>query len=638
MLRFRLLRHLLVIFGAVGVVIILKNLYVLYALSRGPEDVRSVEFTVMISSLVTLGLIAVSIIMVSRLISDRIKRLVDGTHEVKKGGYPLLMVTGHDELTDLARGFNEMVEEIRSRDQKLKSWAGRRENELARLSQNLEVEKGKLETVLQSIGEGVIVLDNDNRVLMSNRRVADVFGIKPEDIPGTDLGALIAHVRHRLLNAEKVEAQFKELQRNSSAVDEIVLQLDEPNGPEIRLYCTPVRGTDGKLFGRIATSLDMSRERELDRLKTEFVSTISHELRTPLTSIKGSLGLLRTGAAGPISADMRELLEIALTNTERLVNTINDMLDIAQLERGHMRMSTINMAVESALEPAMKVVKRQAELQKIAIDVRIPSDLPTVIADPRRLEQVLVNLLSNAIKFSGSDPRVIVSAVAENGEVIVSIQDFGVGISPEFQQKLFDKFEHQQGALTRERQGSGLGLAICKQIVTALGGRIWVTSELGKGSTFFFSLPKAQREVIRTQEQSRAMGADGKPRRLILVIEDDEDAAKVISYAFELQGHRVITSQNGKEAFQLACRHRPDLITLDLSIPGMNGIEVLKQLRAEPQTQTIPIVCISAQPDPKIAIDRGADFYLEKPIEIDRLRDVTDRAFASGVRGNAAWH
>lgn len=637
MLRFRLLRYVLLILGALALLIVAKNSYLVYTISRGAED-KTVELLIMVSTAITLVLVVISAILIFRLVSQRITRLLEGMQEIKKGGYPMLRVSGQDELAQLTRGFNDMVEELRSRDEKLKTWAGRRETELVRLSQNLEVERGKLETVLQSIGEGVVVLDNENRVLMANRRVAEIFGITPEELSGTDLPTLISHVRHRLLNGDRFDQQFDDLQRRTDVGEELVLQLDDPNGPEIRLYCTPVRGVNGRLFGRIATSLDMSRERELERLKTEFISTISHELRTPLTSINGALGLIRTGAAGAISADMRELLDIAVTNTERLVNTINNMLDIGQLERGQMRMNSVVMTLPSALEPALRVVARQAEQRRVTIESQVAPDLPGVVADPRRVEQVLVNLLSNAIKFSQPEGRVIVTAGVNDGEVVVSVQDFGVGIAEEFRQRMFDKFEHEQAALTRAQQGAGLGLAICKQIVTALGGKIWVDSEVGHGSTFFFSMPRAQQEVIRTAAEPKPAESRRKQRRLILVIEDDEDAAKVISYVFEAQGHRVISCQNGNEALQLAHRHQPELITLDLGIPGMNGLDVLGAMRADSITQSVPIICISAQPDGGPALERGADYYLEKPIDIERLRNITERALSSGLRGTAAWH
>jgi nitrogen fixation/metabolism regulation signal transduction histidine kinase len=223
----------LLLFGTIALVIVAKNFYLLYSISHGVSD-ETVETLIMISTAITLTLVFVSAVIIFHLISDRINRLLEGMQDIKKGGYPMLRITGQDELSMLMRGFNDMVEELRTRDEKLKSWAGRRETELARLSQNLEVERGKLETVLQSIGEGVIVLDNENRVLMANRRVSEIFAIPAEELSGTDLSTLISHVRHRLLNSEKFDQEFEQLQRNTAAGEELVLQLDEPNGPEIR--------------------------------------------------------------------------------------------------------------------------------------------------------------------------------------------------------------------------------------------------------------------------------------------------------------------------------------------------------------------------------------------------------------------
>ncbi len=635
MFRFRLLRHLLVIFGLLGAIVVAKNLVVLRSLAEMSEPVRQLRLLIIVSMMVTLAVIVVALVLVSRLISGRLNRLIKAVDEVKEGSYPRLLVTGDDELSDLTRGFNQMVEELRTRDEKLKTWAGRRETEMARLSKTLEMERGNLETVLQSVGEGVIVLDNENRVLMANRRVAAVFDIAADAITGTDLESLIARVKHRLANAALVERQLRELQRNGSAVDEIVLQLDTPDGPEIRLYCTPVRGTNGKLFGRIATSLDRSRERELDRLKSEFVSTISHELRTPLTSIKGSLGLIRSGAIGPVPPDLAELLDIALGNTDRLVNTINEMLDIAQLERGQMRIDKQVMALRSSVDVAVSAVQRQAQQRRVAIEVKLPGDLPAVIGDARRVEQVLINLLSNAIKFSPSDGRVALSAQAQDSVVTVSVHDGGAGIKREFQERLFGKFEHEQGSLTRDSQGVGLGLAISKQIVEALGGKIWVESEEGQGSTFSFTLPSAKETAEKSNAAAAPNGGGGKRRCLVLVIEDDEDAAKVIAYSFESQGHRVIACHNGKEAVQLVRRHHPDIITLDLNIPGINGLEVLKQIRADEESRDVPIICISAQPDSKPALANGANFYLEKPLDVEALRQITEQTFAAGAGGAA---
>jgi signal transduction histidine kinase/HAMP domain-containing protein len=507
MLRFRLLRQFLAIFGILAGIIVVKNLLLLHELSLGgAEQLRDARTVIIFGTVLILTFLLLSYLLVTRLLSDRLERILKAMEDVRKGDYPRLLVTGQDELADLTRGFNQMVEELRGRDDKLKTWVGSRETELVRLSQTLEIERGKLQTVLQSIGEGVLVLDTDNNVLMANRRVADIFGMPPEAMQGTDLGTLVDRVRHRLVNPEMVDRQFQELERNTGAVDEITLELDQGE-QSIRLYSAPVRGANGKLFGRIATSLDVGRERDLERLKSEFLSTISHELRTPLTSIKGALGLIRSGAVGPVAADLRELLDIAVTNTDRLIRTINDLLDITQLEHGRAKMHAVAVSLKPSVELAARAVAVQGEHRRIELQVNVPDDLPMVLADRPRVEQVLIHLLSNAIKFSSPGGRVVLTAAPQDGAVLVSVQDFGVGISKEFQARVFEKFEHQEGALTRESQGVGLGLAISREIIEAHGGRIWVETQLGQGSTFYFTLPTAQPVAAGATETSRPGGA-----------------------------------------------------------------------------------------------------------------------------------
>jgi signal transduction histidine kinase len=626
----RLLRHFLIVSGSAAAVVLLLG-YILQRQAGSPElapaHVRQLiwVFTLMIVAVVLgAGLLHV------RLVWDRLQRVLRGMEEIRRGEYPYLVAEGNDEVTDLVRGFNQTVEELRSRDEKLKSWAGQRENELVKLSQSLEEERERLDTVLESIGDGVIVLDSENKVLMANRRVSEIFGVPMNALNRADLAKLIEQVRHRLVHPDLVEEKVRELQKDPSLLDEITLELDEPGGQAIRLYCAPVRGADGKVLGRIATSLDLGRERELDRLKTEFLSTISHELRTPLTSVKGALGLIRGGAVGAVSAEMRELLDIAITNTDRLIRVINDILDIFQLERGQARIRPVYMSLTQSVARAMRAVTSQADLRRVTIVNQVADASSAVKGDPKRIEQVLVNLLSNAIKFSAQDSQVVVSSQRQDGMVAVSVRDQGRGLSGDFQERLFTKFEHAQTSLTRESQGAGLGLAICRHIVEAHGGRIWAESQgEGQGATFSFTLPAADRVggtllLSGRQEEEPKLATP----RLILVIDDDEDVARVISYVFESQGHRVITAHNGREAIELAKRHRPDMMTLDLIMPDVNGYDVLRELRQAGDRRRIPIVCISMETDPGRAMAAGADYYLEKPVDIEKLREVAERALA----------
>jgi signal transduction histidine kinase len=573
--------------------------------------------------------IAASLIQVA-LVLPRLRRILRGMEDVRSGGYPRLLVEGDDEMAETVRGFNETVEALRSRDDKLRAWAGHREDELMKLSHALDEERERLDTVLSAIGDGVIVLDSDNKVLMANRRVSEVFGVPMEALQGCDLVMLIEQIRHRLVRPEIVEQKLQELKLAPSLVDEITLELDDPGRQTIRLYSVPVHGADGSVVGRIATSLDLGREREIERMKAEFLSTISHELRTPLTSIKGSLGLMRGGAAGSFSADARELLDIACSNTDRLVRVVNQILDMMLLERGQALIRPVPVPLGPSAERAARAVAALAQGAGVEVRLQVPDSLPTVLADARRIEQVLVNLLTNAIKFSSRGQVVELTATAEDDHIFIAVKDSGRGMSPEFLERLFGKFEHAQGSLTRENQGMGLGLAICRHIVQAHGGQISVESREKEGSTFSFSLPMSVLpEVAPEALAGHAAGEPSAAPRLVLVIDNDEDVTRILSYVFESQGHQVIAAHSGGEAIELARRHRPDMVTLDLNMPDLDGFDVLRALRAAEETRTTPVICISVRPDARRALALGADFCMEKPLDIDRLRELSGRALAA---------
>jgi PAS domain S-box-containing protein len=629
MLRSPLFRQFLLVSGLVAMVLVVFSVVIQEQLSAPQPDLGRIRMFRLIFTALIVALILFAGFAQVQIVASRLRRVLDGMQALQRGEYPRLRVDGSDELAELVRGFNQTVEELRKRDERLKGLVGQRDTRVVELSRTLEEERERLEAVLESIGDAVVVLDSENKVLMGNRHVSDIFGVPMEALQSANLSMLVEQVRHRLVNPDKLQEQLRQLQQDPSSVNEILMELDQPGGPAIRLYCAPVRGADGKVFGRIATALDLGKERELERLKGEFLSTVSHELRTPLTSIKGALGLIRAGTAGTVSADMRELLDIAVLNTDRLIRVINNILDIFQLERGQARVRPVTMLLSQSVERAVGAVAAQAEHGGIAVEIRLPENLPAVRGDPTRVEQVLVNLLSNAIKFSPRGQKVIVSARAEDEAVCISVQDFGHGIGKEFRERLFRKFEHAEDALTRESQGAGLGLAICRHIVDQHGGRIWVESEEGRGSTFHFTVPVADRQPAAAAASEKAGRRRPMQPRLILVIDDDEDVSRVISYVFESQGHRVIIAQSGREAIELARRHRPDMLTLDLVMPDMDGYSVLRALRGQEETRKIPIICISFRPDSGAALSQGANYYLEKPVDIDELQEIAERVLAS---------
>ncbi|MDV3350187.1 PAS domain S-box protein [Leptothoe sp. ISB3NOV94-8A] len=245
---------------------------------------------------------------------------------------------------------------------------------------------------------------------------------------------------------------------------------------------------DGRVRGCFAMTQDISDHKAADQLKNEFVSVVSHELRTPLTSIHGALKLLTTGQLGQLQPQGQELLEIALSNTERLTRLINDVLDLERIESGRIKMIKVQCQVAEVLQKAAQAMMPMAQTHGVTVQV-LPIDT-YIYADPDHIEQTLTNLLSNAIKYSPRGEMVVLKAVDHPQQVVFKVVDHGRGIPENKLETIFERFQQVDASDTRKHGGTGLGLAICREIVQHHKGRIWVTSVHGEGSTFCFSLPK----------------------------------------------------------------------------------------------------------------------------------------------------
>ena len=247
----------------------------------------------------------------------------------------------------------------------------------------------------------------------------------------------------------------------------------------------------GIAFNEMATSLQENNEKlvALNRIKTDFVSTVSHELRTPLTAIKGSIGLLLGGVVGDFPSEAKEMLEITAKNTDRLIRLINDVLDIAKIEAGAVRLKLDRFNICEIMTGAVKAIEPFAAHHKVAIQWVEVNPAPLVVVDRDRFEQIITNLLSNSIKFSRPGTNVQMKLFLSTNQIIVHIIDQGAGITPEQVDRLFRKFQQVENVANKAKEGTGLGLAICKALVEEHGGKIGVETNLGKGSNFFFSLP-----------------------------------------------------------------------------------------------------------------------------------------------------
>ena len=406
---------------------------------------------------------------------------------------------------------------------------------------------------------------------------------------------------------------------DSDSVSEIELPGDDSN-LVVTARVNAVVDDAGNYIGRVLALRDITAEREIADMKNEFVSTVSHELRTPLTSIKGYVDLILDGSAGEISEMQQEFLGIVKENSDRLVELINEMLDISRIESGRVHLKVEPLDIAESVNGAVDTFRAVLAQSGRSIDVSVARNLPKVAADRDRVGQVLVNLISNALKYSPGGGKTIVSAKRDGDFVVVSVTDQGLGITREDQKRLFTKFYRVDSAMTREIGGTGLGLSICKTIIQLLGGSIGVKSKSGHGSTFWFSLPLALDELVRTPS---LMGPDAVGGT-VLVVDRDRDVADLIETYLVKRGYDVVKAHNADEALSSALRVRPRAITLDVILDSGDGFDLLHRLKEHEETKDIPVVVLSIVCDEGKSCRMGAANYLEKPIDQRRLLSMID--------------
>ncbi|HEY9607163.1 MAG TPA: response regulator, partial [Allocoleopsis sp.] len=415
-------------------------------------------------------------------------------------------------------------------------------------------------------------------------------------------------------------------------------------------------GLPKEFIGSVILIRDITSDKEIDRMKTDFISTVSHELRTPLTSVLGFAKIIKKKLEDVLfpqvqSEDkkaqrtvrqVRENVDIIISEGERLTALINDVLDIAKMEAGKVDWSMQPVSVAEILDQSLAVTSALLQLKNLQLVKDVEENLPEVVGDKDRLIQVAINLISNAVKFT--DTGSITCRVCQSDrEIVVSIIDTGMGIAPTDQPKVFEKFKQVGDTLTDKPKGTGLGLPICKQIVEHHGGKIWVESELGKGSTFSFTLPislektaKVNTIDIDTLIKQLQRNADTMPSHLevhnktVLVVDDEAPIRKLLRQELEAQGYQVKEAKSGLEAIAVAKQERPDLITLDVMMPEMNGFDVTAVLKNDPLTMDIPIIILSVIEDKERGYRLGIDKYLIKPFQSEQLLQEIESLISQG--------
>jgi PAS domain S-box-containing protein len=492
--------------------------------------------------------------------------------------------------------------------------------------------EAKYRSIFDNAVEGIFQLSPEGRWLSANPAVAGIFGYK--DVP--EFLAEANSQKPRMYSDAARRREFLEQLKERGVVAKFESQCTRPDESKIWISESAhvvrdaetgdehIEGTVEDITERMEAEV---ARREVERMKNEFVSVVSHELRTPLTSIRGSLGLLAAGRMGELSPQAQRMLGIAVSNTDRLVRLVNNILDIERLESGEITLDKQMCDVATIMSAAADVMRPMAE--KFGVSLAVTPEKAQLWADPDRITQVITNLLSNAIKYSPHKGTVWLSGELRDSEMLFVVRDQGRGIPSDKLETIFQRFQQVDTSDAREKGGTGLGLAICLSIARQHGGNIWVKSKLGEGSSFFFTVPGAQPKKEEST-QPAVLPATG---HRVLICDDDASVRSVIGSILESQGYEVVLAASGQEAVERAARQHPDAIMMDIMMPGMDGWQTMAALKEKPETREVPVIVTSVlRPMTEGPSGESIPPWIQKPVDETKLSHTLEQVLASHPR------
>ncbi|HEV2274628.1 MAG TPA: PAS domain S-box protein [Acidobacteriaceae bacterium] len=489
---------------------------------------------------------------------------------------------------------------------------------MARSAQESRLEElnRQKESILNSVADGIFGTDSNGRIVFVNPAAASMLGAQPFDLIGRSVHSVVHEERrdHEICT-DQCRTRRALLVREANSGQDVFYRKNGASFP-VEFSLTPMV-EHSVAVGSVLSFRDISQRYALDRMKDEFVSTVSHELRTPLTSIRGALGLLSAGLLGEVGDKASNLLRIAVSNSDRLVRLINDILDLERMQSGRAPLAYRLCCLEELARQAIDAMTPMAEAAKVQL--LLDSEPMQVEADADRLLQVMTNLLSNAIKFSPPHSQVTVKLERLLDGVTLNVIDHGRGIPKDKLESIFDRFQQVDASDSRQKGGTGLGLAICRTIVQQHAGRIWAERNPDRGSTFRMFLPAVTREADPPAHDGHRR-LETVAESTILICDENMETRSLLAECLKDKGYYVLEAFGGDEAVAIARQTRIDAILLDLSLPGLHGWETLRLLRDDRRTASIPVVVLSAfgvlnEPE----IEKAADAWLHKPLEEETL-------------------
>jgi PAS domain S-box-containing protein len=504
-----------------------------------------------------------------------------------------------------------------------------------------------VEVLLEATPTAIYLKDRQGRYLRFNKAFEKLFGIVRADWIGKNVFDLVPG------EAATMAAKDQELFAGTDIQTYEAVFSNRMTG-EVRegLYWkAPLTDAQGEVTGLVGTILDITEKNRIEQelrdakrnaeaasqAKSDFLANMSHEIRTPMNGVIGMTDLALDLEQNPTQ---REYLRIVKSSAQSLMVILNDVLDFSKIEAGKLNIESVRFPLLETIEESLKTLRSRAQKKGLLLQSRLQPDLPPeVLGDPVRLRQVLTNLCDNAIKFTGQGGIYISvsGAAADSGYALhCEVRDTGIGIAPDKQQGVFEAFSQADTSTTRRFGGTGLGLTICARLVELMGGRIWVDSVEGQGSTFHFTLLVQQALPVPRAAPAGASAAPRQARALqVLLVEDHPINQMLATTLLKKWGHTVVLANNGQEAVDLFGSQAWDIVLMDMQMPVMGGLEATRWIRAaESAGQHTPIVAMTAnamEADRQACLEAGMDDHLAKPFNAIALQEMLVRFTTSSV-------
>lgn len=487
--------------------------------------------------------------------------------------------------------------------------------------------------LFETAKDGILILDADTgQIIDANPFMSDLLGYPLAHFLGKELWQI-----GLFTDKSANEAAVRELQHDGYVrYDHLPLQTKERREVAVEFVCNTY--ADGEQWVAQCNIRDITERSRLEqqvnehaaalsdlhRRKDEFLAMLSHELRNPLAPLANAVHLLRLKSAD--ASIVRETTQIIEHQVGQLSRLVDDLLEVSRITTGRVRLRKERIVVSGIVGRAVETAHPLIEKCQHELTVSLPSEPIWLDADATRLEQVVVNLLTNAAKYSNEHGHIWLTVEQEADECVLRVRDTGVGIAPDLMPRIFDLFTQAERSLDRSQGGLGIGLALVHRLVEMHGGRVEVHSSLGQGSEFVVRLP-----VVRVADEppppspcEETIEPSGQSLR-VLVVDDNEGAAKMLSMLVKAIGHDVQTAHDGPTALQTALDYRPDVVLLDIGLPGMNGHEVAKRIRKEAVLENVVLVAMTGygqEEDRQISLESGFDHHLVKPGDFKDVQTI----------------